>query len=529
MQCLNTRREELETVTSILAAGDVGIVERAVAAVTALNPLEPCADLKALRAQAPPDPARTAELDALERERIRIRALMDTGQQVQAQEAVQIAVAAAQDAGDQPGLARALELQAKNMLALGRGDEISETFEASLRAGAAAGDDVVEARVWPQLLSAVGKRGPERVSQWRLAAETAVLRAGDRPSDQAALHHAYGNVARTANSFDEAEREHLAGLALRREHMPKEKLEIAASLNMLAGVYYDRREVPEAESILREVLATYTDALGSDHPEVANLQYNLAGILMVGGKYEDAVARYEDAVRIYIQAYGPQTPRIKASLINLGGALGRLGRFEESIEKTELAIEVIIESSGEDDPMLAAAYNTLGADYDGLGRTEDSLAIHKKGVALMEKDGPSAGLAMSVSNLGLMQGALGHHDDAVANFVRSIEMYEEVLGPEYPDLWRPLAMLARLYRKQGEIDKALPLAERAVSVLEGHEVQPIEVADARFELARILRLSDLDEDRAVELATSARDLWRASDGEKEAAEIEVWLNERYRP
>ncbi len=525
MQCLNTRRAELGAVTSILAEGDVTVVERAVAAVTALSPLEPCTDLEALRENAPQDPARAAELDALEQERVRIRALMDTGQDAKATDFVRDAVAAAREADDRRGLARALELQAKNMQALGGDGDVQGVLEASLRAAAAAGEEEIEARLWPVLISSVGSKEPERVAQWRLAAETALLRAGDRPLDQAALHHAFGNVASAAHAYDEAEREHLAGLALKREHVPTQKLEIADSLNMLAGVHYNRREVPEAKSILREVLAAYTDALGSDHPNVAKVQYNLAGVLFMGGEYEEAVVRYEDSIRIYGQAYGPRSPRLHGSMLNLGGALARLGRFEESIEKTQLAIEIIIENSGEDNPMLASAYNTLGAAYDGLGRVEESLAVHEKGVALMERDGPSEGLATSVSNLALMQDAVGRHSEAAANFVRSIEMFEEVFGPEHPDLWRPLAMLARLYRKQGNIEKALPLAERAVRVLEGHDIQPVEVADARFELARILRLASTDEERAVELATSARDLWQASDWEKEAAEIDVWLEE----
>lgn len=53
-------------------------------------------------------------------------------------------------------------------------------------------------------------------------------------------------------------------------------------------------------------------------------------------------------------------------------------------------------------------------------------------------------------------------------------------------------------------------------------------ARASFELARIRRLAGLDDDRTTELATSARAMWRANDGDKEAAEIEAWLLERGR-
>ena len=526
MQCLNTRRDELDAVTSVLAEGDVSVAARAVAAVAALSPASQCTDLEALRSEAPQDPQRAEERGALERERLRIRALLDTGQHLAAAAASPAAVAAARAANDDRALARALELHGRIVLQGGQRQDAQAPLQEALRLAASAGDDALAARVWPSIVGLVDQPlgDPRPLDNLRLAAETVVLRGGNHPTDRAALHHAFGDVARKAKSFDEAEREHKAGLALRREHMADQKLEVADSLNKLAGVYFDRRELPEAEAMAKEVIAAFTDALGADHPNVATVGYNLAGIFAMQGKYEEAIAAYENTLRIYGQVYGPRSLKMATALNNLAAVLGRTDRFEEAIAKCELAAEIISEHEGDHSPKLAAAYNNLGAAYDAAGRLEDSLAAHVKVVELLEDQGPSDQLALNLSNLGLMQDALDRPEQAVASFLRSIEMFEKTLGSDHPDIWRPLAMLARLHRKRGRLEEALPLAERAVKVLDGHEVQPIEVADARFELARIRRLVGLDDDRTTELATSARDLWRANGGDKEAAKIETWLS-----
>jgi len=525
MACLLLRRDELTTLTTALANPDEDTLRNAVAASAALTPIDTCGDVTTLRQDDPSaDPARRAALAAFDRSLIAVRVQLDTGKHAEALDTAQSVVATARTLEDDDRLGRALERLAVAYYNNSRFEDAQPAIEEAIGAAARAGNAGLEVRLWPMLIRVVGAEleQAERGRAWALPAQAALARSGQRPTDTADLHHALGAVAFEAREFDVAEREHLAALAIRREHLADDKLGLASSLNRLAGVYHGRRDLEAAESVMLEVVQTFVEALGPDHPRVGTVLYNLGGIYAMQGRYDEAIQRYERAIEIYASVYGPRSARYAGALANMAAVLGRAGRNDDAIVNGEQALEVFKEVLGEDNPKLAAVYNNLGAAYDAADRLEDSLQAHVKAIALVEHGGPSPELAINLSNLGLMQAALDRPEEAAKSYERSIEIYEQALDEEHPDLWRPLAMYARLHRKAGRFEQALPLAERAVAVLEGHNIQPIEVADAHFELARILREAGREPERAKQLATKALGLWKGTD-EASAAIVERWL------
>ncbi|MEM9463055.1 MAG: hypothetical protein AAGF11_53430 [Myxococcota bacterium] len=83
-----------------------------------------------------------------------------------------------------------------------------------------------------------------------------------------------------------------------------------------------------------------------------------------------------------------------------------------------------------------------------------------------------------------------------------------------------------VHRRAGRIEQALPLAERAVAVIDGHQILPNEEADARFEQAPIRWATGKRDEITRRLAVTARDLWVGSDGAAEATVVERRLVER---
>lgn len=530
MHCLERRRDELAAVTEVLAAGDATVAERAVAAVAALSPVDACADVEALRRRAPEDPEQAAALADFERRLASIRTLLDTGQHESAMARMPALVQDARALGSAAPLAQALRLQGRGLWAEGRHAQARSAYEQALQQAATAGDDALAAELWPPLVKVVGKdlAQVEPAAALAVAADATLLRAGDPPADRAALHHALGTVARASQRLDEAEREHLAGLALRREHLADDSLAIADSLNRLAGVYHEKRELTAAEALMTEVVTRYQQVLGPGHPRVASVLHNLAGVVAVQGRYGDAARLYEQALAAREDVYGLHSISVARTLSNLSAVLARDGRRDEALAHLQRAMAIIEAERGPDDPLLASAYNNLGAIHEAAGRLEQSLHAQRQAIEVIERRGrgPSPALAISLSNLGLMQALLGRTEEAVASQRRSIEAYEALYGPEHPELWRPLALLARLHREAGRIEQALPLAERAVAVIEGHQLPPIEEADARFELAQVRWVAGKRDEITRRLAVTARDLWVGADGTAEATEVNRWLVER---
>jgi len=243
----------------------------------------------------------------------------------------------------------------------------------------------------------------------------------------------------------------------------------------------------------------------------------------VAGRMDDAVVHLRNAVRIQRAALGAKNPRTVNSLAMLGTILGQTRKIDEGIVAVEEALAAVQDRP--EHPQLPLILNNLGGLYHDAGRLEDSLAAHQRALDVLASRGKTdtAGYAMNLSNLALMQTALARHAEAETNFQRAIEIYERVYGPDHPDLWRPNAMLARLLRTTNRARAALSFAERAVAVLEGVTSDPNEVADAEFELAQVRWDTGRRDEETIALAERARTRWREIDLPGHAATVDEWL------
>src|SRR5690606_16281079 len=114
---------------------------------------------------------------------------------------------------------------------------------------------------------------------------------------------------------------------------------------------------------------------------------------------------------------------------------------------------------------------------------------------------------------------------------QALETREAALSPDHPEVARTLEALAHvLLEAFDDADGAVEAAERAVRIYASHETaDPLDVADARFELARALWAARglRDRPRASELATQALQAFEQSPGRAaEARAVQAWLAAR---
>ena len=110
MSCLRDRWNELRALSDVLVEGHVVVVSNAVAAATALTPIERCADVMSANASvaAPSDQATREKVDALKDRLVAVKALHDAGRYSRALEATREVVAEARGTGYRPLIAEAL-------------------------------------------------------------------------------------------------------------------------------------------------------------------------------------------------------------------------------------------------------------------------------------------------------------------------------------------------------------------------------------------------------------------------------------
>jgi tetratricopeptide (TPR) repeat protein/tRNA A-37 threonylcarbamoyl transferase component Bud32 len=219
----------------------------------------------------------------------------------------------------------------------------------------------------------------------------------------------------------------------------------------------------------------------------------------------------------------------QASSMNTLGVLALLqGKHGEAIDLCRMALALWEQALGPEHPENANALNNLGAIFHARGKHAESAEHHRRALELRERAlGPEhPRVARSLSNLGGQLYLLGEYAEAARRYVRALGIFEKELGAEHPLVGDLLPGLALSYVDDGRPAEALPLAERARALLEGHDASPAKLAEARFALARALMATGTDPQRALALARQARDAMQTASGSLsliDLADIESWL------
>ncbi len=94
----------------------------------------------------------------------------------------------------------------------------------------------------------------------------------------ATSHNDLGVMAEKLGDWATAQQHHERALHLKQICVPDELLVIAKSEHSLGGVYFARGNFAQAAKMATKLVATYTQALGSTHPETIQARTNLAAI-----------------------------------------------------------------------------------------------------------------------------------------------------------------------------------------------------------------------------------------------------------
>ena len=115
-----------------------------------------------------------------------------------------------------------------------------------------------------------------------------------------------------------AKQSHEQALAIRRNALPQDHPDIAASLNNLGNVQDALRDYAAAKQSHEQALAIRRKALPQDHPDIAQSLSNLGAVQSALREYAAAKQSHEQALAIRRKALPPDHPDIATSLNNLG-------------------------------------------------------------------------------------------------------------------------------------------------------------------------------------------------------------------
>lgn len=265
--------------------------------------------------------------------------------------------------------------------------------------------------------------------------------------------------------YIEAEPLYKYALARREETFGHEDLWVALSLNGLARFYQDQARYGEAEPLFKRALAIREKALGRDHGGVAIILGNLESLYSYQGRYGEAEPLGIRALAIREKLFGPEHADVGLTLNNLGNLYMKEGRYDLAEQFLRRALVVAEkEQDSQAGKSLAITLNNLGVLLNLQGRYHDSALLHKRALEIREVMMDIVGIAQSSSNLASSFFGLGRLGDAIPLLKRAVELWEKGRGPNYPDLAITLSSLAVGLNAQGDLQGALAVSHRSVSI-----------------------------------------------------------------
>jgi tetratricopeptide (TPR) repeat protein len=428
--CLDRKLVQLGTLVRLLEQPDAALVDRAPEALDAIAQLRDCSDVAVLVGESdrvPDDPARRAQLEALQARSDSLEAILSAGRWSDVLEQGNALAGDAERAGyrSTQALAMARTLQALERLGR-RGDaDVLRSRTLEVAAEARAYEVVAQLAVRLLLLAVDGGRVSDAKALLPLV-DASVAAAGRPPALQIRLLTYEANILTEDLAYDAAlaklqlalaecqrlgsggarscltPRRELGALHAARNDYSAARVEFEAAVEIAKKAYG-----PGHPTLLNEynnfgaIAASWGDvdtaarmlaeskALAASLPEnrqTANIPLVEGVLLLRRGDLPRALERLEEAVRTRSRAYGERTVQVAWSRNALSVCLASLGRMPEALAELQLAREIRL-SADRAELEIDFAYrlpDTLWADPERRSQSlERARVVHE----LLLRDG----------------------------------------------------------------------------------------------------------------------------------------------
>lgn len=210
--------------------------------------------------------------------------------------------------------------------------------------------------------------------RWCLAACAA---ATDRWSDleMVALHNELGVLYRFTGRHDEAHARYATVRAALEAAYGPDHPALAAVLHNLAGLAHSGGDLAEGEAYARRSLALHRAAHPTGHPAVVADEAHLGALLQARGNHAEAGPLLRHAIGYFTALYGPHHPDVLTSLHNLAAVLAGSGDPAGAERLYQRALDGKRRTFGAGHPEVALTLNNLAALAEARGDRPAAVAL----------------------------------------------------------------------------------------------------------------------------------------------------------
>ena len=268
---------------------------------------------------------------------------------------------------------------------------------------------------------------------------------------------------------------------------------VAEALTHAANVRYDRGDLPGADGLYRQALATYQE-IGNRGAEAGALN-NVAVVLKSQGSLEEARRLYEQVLAI-TREIGSRSGEAYA-LNNLAGVFLRRGELDQAIRLLEDSLKIRREQ--QDRAGEAYALDNLGVALRRKGDLAQARQHHEAALAIRRQIGQKIGEVTSLNNLGGVLLDLGELQAARRSFESALAICRQT-GNKSASAYA-LFGLGEVLAREGKTEDARKRHEEALA-LRTELGEKGTAAESRLALAFVL-IDAGDAVRASDLARAA--------------------------
>lgn len=250
-------------------------------------------------------------------------------------------------------------------------------------------------------------------------------------------------------------------LEIRSKLLPEHHKDIADSLNLLARIYQDQDRFEDALTAANKALYINETLFGDNDLVLANQLMVIAEIHKVRVAYAQALPIAERALNIR-EDHLPEDHFMVGEALSLYGTCLDYAGDDEGAEKILIrAINVLEKSPNR--LALADAVNNLGKVYSQTMQLEASLSNYLRSLELTtELLGPiNPRTGDLYNNIAIVYVRQRDHANAIKNYTRSLEIYRKVYSGNHSNISKALGNLANSYIDTGDFQQAVVLAREA--------------------------------------------------------------------
>ena len=464
MHCLNARLDELRSLSEALTRADANAVDAAARAGGSLTDLARCGDVTALkrRTPLPKNADDQRKVEAMQHAMAEVKSLVTFGRYQDALPKIEQVVTEARELEYAPIQAEATLWLLRVNGRLGHFGMIEEFAFDTIRLAEVAGDDGLRfegvlslARLGQEVSGSL-----EQLLTLCQIAKATLSRIKTADKHRVQLQVVLGNVYLTRDEPKLAVEAYKKGLAIA-ETSSEDMTDFISDLteNIALSHHLMHRDY-QALAEQKRALVTLSRRLGSNHPDLAYTNLNIAEVYLSLNQPAQALPLIEQALHVRLQTLGAMHGLYAEARMRRGSALRALGRLDEAAAELTLAKATLDEVAPEG-PMMTATLLQRGDLELDRGQPAAALTFFDQAAAMAIALGSNDPIPMLGQALALLE--LRRHSEVGDRLTKTIPAL--IKAENNAELFRAHLAMAELLWRRGDKRGARAMGEQALSDL----------------------------------------------------------------